>query len=126
MKQENKYLNEINEYMGVTFHSKAERERYKDLVLMEKAGEIRDLKRQVKFDLLPTMRGKYRTERAVHYYADFTYYKVNPEGKDEYVVEDVKGVQTDLYKLKRKLMLYRKDISIYEVYPEKKQRRKKK
>lgn len=121
-----KYLNKLTEFMGMTFHSKAEKERYVDLLLMEKAGEIRDLKRQVVFELLPTMRGKYRTERAVKYYADFTYYKVNPDGRDEYVVEDVKGVQTDLYKLKRKLMLYRKDISIYEVYPEKKKRRKKK
>ena len=121
----NKYQNELNEYLGMEFHSKAEKERYIDLLLMEKAGEIRDLKRQVKFELLPTMRGKYRTERAVKYYADFTYYKVNPEGKDEYVVEDVKSEATRKlpdYKLKRKLMLYRKDISIYEYVTERKKK----
>ena len=110
-----KYHNKAKEFNGIVFDSVKECERYKELLLMEKAGEIRDLNRQVRFDLLPKMRGKNRTERGVYYKADFTYYRINPGGPDEYVVEDVKGMRTDVYKLKRKLMLYRKGISIEEV-----------
>ena len=110
-----KYHNKIKEFNGIVFDSIKECERYKDLLILEKAGEIRDLRRQVRFELLPKMKGKNRNERAVHYVADFTYYRKNPHGADEYVVEDVKGMRTEVYKLKRKLMLYRKNISIEEV-----------
>lgn len=108
-----KYLNEKTD----GFDSKKEQRRYEDLILMQYAGEIRDLQRQVKFTLTPNMRGKYRNERESYYVADFTYYKVNRDGADEFIVEDVKSDYTrklPLYKLKRKLMLYRYDISILE------------
>ena len=99
------------------FDSIKEKRRYEDLLLMERAGEIRDLQRQVMFILLPKQKGKNRAEREVKYYADFTYYRINPFGQDEYVVEDVKSEITRKkpeYVLKRKLMLYRKGISVEE------------
>jgi len=48
--------------------------------------------------------------RAVNYYADFTYWE-----KGRFVVEDVKGMKTDVYKLKAKLMYYRHHIKIREI-----------
>lgn len=117
----NKFYNRKAEYNGLKFDSVKEMERYKDLVLMQKAGEIRDLKTQVKFELLPKMRGKNRNEQGVYYKADFTYYRICKDGSDEYVVEDVKSDYTRKlpeYVIKRKLMLYRKGISIEELCDE--------
>ena len=110
----------VNKYRNIKsdgFDSQKEKRRYEDLLLMQYAGEIRDLNRQVRFTLTPNMHGKYRNEREAYYVADFTYYKVNKFGQDEYVVEDVKSEYTrnlPQYKLKRKLMLYKYNISILE------------
>ena len=93
------------------FDSKRERARYSDLMLMQEAGEIYQLQRQVKFTLIPA---QYRDgkciERACCYVADFTYRKKN----GTFVVEDCKGFRTDVYRIKRKLMLERYDIRIKE------------
>lgn len=97
-----------------TFDSDLEATRYLELKLLERAGRISELQRQVKFNLLPSQAGKNRREKAVSYIADFVY-KDNDGIK---VVEDVKGVRTTEYILKRKLMLYVYGISIYE-WPEK-------
>lgn len=111
---------------GLRFDSIKERDRYCVLKLMERAGRITGLRRQVKFELLPTQRAEstevYKggpqkglpkpgavLEKAVSYIADFTYYQ---DGK--YIVEDVKGVRTEAYKLKRKMMLYFHGIQIKE------------
>lgn len=77
-----------------TFHSKLEAARYEELLLMEKAGEIRDLQCQVMFrlEINSVLVGKY--------YADFVYETKN--GKQ--VVEDVKGFMTDTYVMKKRLM----------------------
>lgn len=85
------------------FASKAERNRNQELLLMQKAGVITGLDRQVKFTLVPAQyeNGKC-VERAVNYYADFTYWK---DGK--FIIEDVKGVRTPEYIIKRKLMRQR-------------------
>ena len=105
------------------FDSKGEKDRYQELQLMERAGEIRDLRRQVKFVLIPTQRepptigprGALKPgpviERECSYYADFVYYK---ELSGELVVEDHKGVRTKEYVIKRKLMLQRYGVKIYE------------
>lgn len=93
------------------FDSLRERGRYKELQLMERAGKIQGLERQVRFELLPTQRddhGKLMF-RARSYVADFTYWQ---NGK--FVVEDVKGVKTDLYQLKKALMYYFHHIEITE------------
>lgn len=93
------------------FDSKHELKRWQELKLLEKAGEISDLRRQVKFELIPAQRinGKI-VERSCTYIADFVYIY-----KGSVVVEDAKGFKTPEYKIKRKLMLERLGIRIIEV-----------
>lgn len=96
---------------GEKFDSKKEERRYKELRALEKSGVIRDLKRQVKFVLIPSHRENGRvTERECSYYADFTYIQ-----DKAFIVEDVKGFRTPEYKIKRKLMLHIHGIKIKEV-----------
>lgn len=107
-----KYNNKKITVDGQIFDSKKEANRYKELRLLEKAGEIKDLSRQVKFVLIPSQRdenGKV-VERECSYKADFTY-----EEGIKTVVEDVKGYRTKEYIIKRKLMLYQYGIRIREV-----------
>lgn len=97
---------------GQKFDSKKEANRYQELLLLEKAGVIKNLSRQVKFVLIPPQRdesGKL-IERECSYKADFTY-----EEGIKTVVEDVKGYRTKEYIIKRKLMLYQYGIRIREV-----------
>lgn len=96
---------------GEVFDSKKEYIRYRELVLLQKAGQVTDLKRQVKFELIPSQRvdGKV-LERACTYVADFVY---TENGKT--VVEDTKGFKTKDYIIKRKLMLWVHGIRIMEV-----------
>ena len=90
---------------GQVFDSVKEFHRWGCLRLLERAGRISDLKRQVKFELIPKQEG----ELACNYVADFTYYQ-----NGEYIVEDVKGCKTDVYKIKKKLMLWVHGIRITE------------
>lgn len=81
----------------------------------ERAGAIQDLQSQVPFILIPAqyleVNGKNKcVERACKYIADFVY---TENGKR--IVEDTKGFKTDVYKIKRKLMLYKYGIRIREV-----------
>ncbi|MBR2587444.1 DUF1064 domain-containing protein [Candidatus Saccharibacteria bacterium] len=101
----NKYGNLQTTYNGRVFDSKREARRFAKLELMERAGLIQDLRCQVRFELIP----KIGSERAVNYIADFVY---TERGKT--VVEDAKGCRTDVYRIKRKLMLYRYGITIKE------------
>lgn len=109
-----KYNNKKITVDGQIFDSKKEANRYKELRLLEKAGEIKDLRTQVKFKLIPAQRdeatGKV-IERECSYKADFVYY----EEDGETVVEDVKGFRTKDYIIKRKLMLYQYGLRIREV-----------
>ena len=109
-----KYRSKKTVVDGQVFDSKKEANRYKELRLLEKAGEIKDLRTQVKFKLIPAQRdeatGKV-IERECSYKADFVYY----EEDGETVVEDVKGFRTKEYIIKRKLMLYQYGIRIREV-----------
>lgn len=89
------------------FDSHKEGLRYRELQLLERAGEITDIERQVTYELIPNQPG----ERAVKYIADFRY--KNKEGQT--IVEDVKGFKTEVYKIKRKLMKYVHGITIQEV-----------
>lgn len=119
-----KYGNKKVVWNGETFDSQKELSRYQELLLLQKAGVIQDLQRQVKYVLIPayyetrerTKNGKrlrperWCVERSVSYYADFVYTK---DGKT--VVEDTKGARTQSYIIKRKLMLDRYRIKIVEV-----------
>lgn len=91
---------------GFVFDSKAEFIRWHDLRLLERAGKISDLQRQVKYELIPKQKG----ERACTYLADFVY----KDSDGNTVVEDTKGVRTDAYRIKRKLMLWVHGIRIKE------------
>lgn len=106
---------------GEKFDSMKESRRWQELRLLEKAGKIHDLQRQVRFELLPAQReqpiigprggvkpGKV-IEYPVHYIADFVYCRGG-----ERIVEDAKGVRTADYIIKRKLMLYIHGIRILE------------
>ena len=92
---------------GITFDSKREANRFMELRLLLRAGEISDLELQKKYQLIP----KQGKERAVHYVADFVY--KDKTGKT--IVEDTKGMRTREYIIKRKLMLWVHGISIREV-----------
>ena len=116
-----KYGNHKVKRDGMVFDSKREANRWTELKLLEKAGEISNLQRQVKFVLIPkqysiTERTKAdrpkMIEREVSYIADFTYHD---NMLDEDVVEDAKGMRTEAYKIKRKLMLRVHGIRITEV-----------
>lgn len=123
-----KYKSKKITYDGITFDSKKECSRYKELKALEKAGIITDLALQVKFVLIPEQReytneiykkgpkkGCFKKgkilERECSYYADFVYWTL--EGLR--VVEDTKGMRTADYKIKRKLMLYMHGVKIREV-----------
>lgn len=107
-----KYGNKKVEVNGISFDSKKEARRWIELDAMQAAGQIRNLERQVKFELIPSQRIDDKVvERAVNYVADFTYY--DEDGR--YVVEDTKGMKTKDYIIKRKLMLYILKIRIREV-----------
>lgn len=101
---------------GVVFDSIKEFHRYSELKLLERAGKIWDLKRQVPFTIIPTQKvGGRVVERACKYIADFTYMKSGADGLAELVVEDTKGFKTPEYIIKRKLMLKEFGIQIKEV-----------
>ena len=102
-----KYNNTKIRVDGRLFDSKAEAARWQELQMLERAGEITELERQVEYELVPKQKG----ERAVKYIADFRY--VDHEGKT--VVEDTKGVKTPVWIIKRKLMLRVHGIRVREV-----------
>lgn len=121
-----KYKNRKIIVDGIKFDSKKEATRYKELKMLEKAGIIHDVQRQVKYVLIPAQyehtsgiysKGKNKgspkkgklIERECAYYADFVYTE-----NGETVVEDTKGVKTPEYIIKRKLMLYVHNIKIKE------------
>lgn len=98
----NKYGNIKTVIDGIKFDSKRESERYLELKLLEKAGEISDLKLQPRFILQHGFKYNGKTIRAITYTADFQYKE--KENKRE-VVEDVKGVETAVFKIKKKMFL---------------------
>ena len=113
---------------GKKFDSKKEYLRYLQLLDLEKEGKIKDLQRQVIYELIPTQReenkisksGKTKPgkviERACKYAADFVYFDISA---DKIVVEDVKGYKKagayNLFTIKRKLMLEKYGIRVKEV-----------
>lgn len=105
---------------GISYDSVREYHRWCELQLLERAGKITKLRRQVRFYLIPAhyekieVNGKIKRkciEREVSYIADFTYYDEN----GEFVVEDAKGFKTKDFIIKRKLMLHVHGIRIVEV-----------
>lgn len=106
-----KYNNKKVTVDGILFDSRKEANRWQELKLLERAGQIEDLHRQISFTLIPSQRINGNVvERACRYIADFVY---KENGKT--VVEDTKGFKTKDYIIKRKLMLKVYQIRIREV-----------
>lgn len=120
----NKYHNrKVKTSDGIVHDSRKEANRWLELKLLEGAGKIVELKRQMEFLLIPPQYEEIETgnrkrkvkkkliERACVYRADFVYH----DEKGNLIVEDVKGLRTRDYIIKRKLMLYVYGIRIREV-----------
>lgn len=122
----NKYHNrKVTTSDGIQHDSQKEARRWCELRLLERAGKITDLQRQVEFELIPAQYESYEryskkggkladgmrlAERKCSYVADFVYIENGVK-----VVEDTKGVKTKDYIIKRKLMLYVHHVRIKEV-----------
>ena len=93
------------------YASKREANVAAQLQALERGGQIRHLREQVRFELVPAQKGARRSEKPLVYVADFTY----QDSKDgmRHVV-DVKGLRTPMYVAKRKLMLFIHKIEIEE------------
>lgn len=125
-----KYHNRKVASGGILHDSRKEARRWEQLLLLERAGHITDLRRQVKYTLIPAQGETYerystttgkrlkdgtRTlERECAYIADFVYKR-----DGELVVEDVKGYRDgtayDVFVIKRKLMLYIHGIHVQTI-----------
>lgn len=97
-----KFNNRITEIDGIKFDSKAEAKRYCELIILKDQGLITELDLQPKFTLQERIVYKGKKYGALKYIADFRY-KETDTGL--WVVEDVKGFRTDVYKIKMKLFL---------------------
>lgn len=122
-----KYGNRKTIVNGIEFDSRKEAVRYQELRLLERAGKISGLRLQEKFILIPSQReastevyksgpqkgrrkpGKLLEKECI-YIADFCYIQ-----NGETVAEDAKGYRTEVYRIKKKLMLERYGIQIREV-----------
>ncbi len=92
-----KYRNEKTEVDGITFHSKKEAARYQELLLLKQAKQIGALVLQPRFNLIVS------GIRICTYIAAFQYIELNRLGHMVQIVEDVKGMRTPVYRIKRKL-----------------------
>ena len=93
-----KYGNKKVTVQGIKFDSKWESQRYLYIKSLERAGTVKDLELQVRYNLMVN------DEKICAYIADFRYQKQNKDGEWYEVVEDAKGVETPEFKLKKKLM----------------------
>lgn len=123
-----KYGNKKVTVDGIVFDSKKEAARYKELKLMEAAGEIKDLQLQVPFELIPAKYEHFErfsektgkklkdgvrcVEKSVTYIADFVYTDCKTGNQ---VVADAKGYKSKEYILKRKMMLHFFGVRIHEI-----------
>ena len=108
-----KYKNKKIIIDGIEFDSKKEAKRYSELKLLERAGKIKDLELQKVFELQPSFKKNNKTYRKTTYKADFYYFDIE---KDKYIVEDVKGFKTEVYKLKKKIFEYKyQELELKEI-----------
>lgn len=96
-----KYRNKKTVVDGITFDSQREANRWQELKMLTKVGRIRDLERQRVYHLAPAVIIGGRKKPSLRYNADFVYVD-DLTGKT--VVEDVKGVKTDVFRIKQHLM----------------------
>ena len=94
----NKYGARKTTFMGIKFDSKWEAERWGELSAMQRAGVVKDLERQVRYNLV------INDQKICAYVADFQYKLIDENGFEKEIVEDAKGVETAEFKLKKKMM----------------------
>lgn len=82
------------------FDSKYEYEEWCRLKLLERGGVIRNLMRQVPYILIPTIRTTAGTLKQITYYADFVY-----EENGIVCIVDTKGYETEVFKIKKRLLI---------------------
>jgi hypothetical protein len=116
-----KYRNTPREVNGEKYRSKREMDRHQALLLLQKKGWISQLRREVPYVLAPAVKIAGRTKPALRYFADFVYVRndpkpgpSNPLGMPVEVVEDCKGVRTQVYRIKQHLMATVHGIEICE------------
>ena len=90
-----KYRNVITEIDGMRFDSRAEAKRWRDLKMLERAGLVANIRRQVRFPIV------WNGTKICDYVADFVYREADKAGD---TIEDVKGAKTATYRIKAKLM----------------------
>lgn len=95
------------------YRSQRERDRHQDLLLMERGGAVRNLRREVPYVLAPGVKVQGRNRPPLRYIADFVYERTK-EGGWITVVEDSKGARTTVYAVKRHLMMAVHGIEILE------------
>lgn len=100
-KKKSKYSAVKTRVDGISFDSKKEARRYKELKILEKADEIKSLELQPRFLLQEKFKYNGKTIRKIEYIADFRYI----DEKGNTIVEDVKGMKTEVYKIKKKIFL---------------------
>lgn len=99
----NKFHAIKTEYKGVVYDSKKEARRSYELDILERAGKIKNLERQKRFTLQDRfVNNEKKTIRPIYYFADFCYEKNGIK-----IVEDTKGIRTEVYKIKKKLFQYK-------------------
>lgn len=111
--KQNKYKNKKVVYDGIKFDSIKEKRVYTMYKLMEQAGEIKELQRQVEYLLIEPFVLNGKKYRKTSYIADFVY----KDKEDKMHVIDVKSevTKTQVYKLKKKLMAWKYEIEIEEI-----------
>jgi hypothetical protein len=97
----NKYNAQKQELDGYTFDSRAEARRYQELRVLEQAGEIYGLDVHPSYLVMEGFYYRGERVRAITYVADFSYTERETGRR---VVEDVKGVRTQVYRIKVKLL----------------------
>lgn len=98
---------------GVVFASKAEMGRYWELKILEKKGLITDIELQPEYILQDAFIHKGKKIQPIKYRADFRY---RDTMRNRVIVEDCKGMMTEIYKLKKKMLLKRyPDMNFIEV-----------
>jgi len=93
-----KYGNKKTVVNGIKFDSKWEAERYLYIKSLERAGRVKDIELQVRYNLIVN------DQKICAYIADFRYKREDKDGEWHEIVEDAKGVETPEFKLKKKLM----------------------
>ena len=110
--KKSKYNNTKVEYKGIKFDSIKEMKHYQLLEYLQRIGEIKELKLQVPYELIPKYKINNKTVRKTTYIADFTYITTKD---DKLHIVDTKGFKTDVYRLKKKLFEYKYGVEVEEV-----------